>query len=316
MKDAYLTARDRRILEQVAAGADSAGIAAALDLTPGTVRVYLHFLYRKLGVRNRTEAALWFLDASGREAPAAPVPGPAPRALHGTFGDAALATNLLAALGVMESFLGPFSRVWEAGAFARGAAPPPGPQVAASRRLWQALLRGDFAYAKRLHDEPEAAERDLLGQPDEAALVASMLWLGGYTEAGRRAARALDRRTKAMQTTRNQQALVAACREVAHGRPGQAALQRVATATSGSGAVRALAMVLLFHAHRLRRDAPAARHAADALWAAAEAARGDLEAMGFRPLDRHASLAAAPKTDPAPARRAAAKRGKRAAAAA
>jgi len=60
---ASLTARERDILALLAEGGSSKQIAARLGLTPGTVRAYLHAIYEKLGVENRTQAAVRFLEA-------------------------------------------------------------------------------------------------------------------------------------------------------------------------------------------------------------------------------------------------------------
>jgi hypothetical protein len=49
-------------------------------------------------------------------------------------------------------------------------------------------------------------------------------------------------------------------------------------------------MVMLFHAYKARKDLDRARGTANAVWAAAEAARQHLEAMGVRPLGRDMSL--------------------------
>jgi DNA-binding NarL/FixJ family response regulator len=56
-----LTPRERDILALLAEGDSSKQIAARLGLTPGTVRAYLHTIYEKLGVENRTQAAVRFL---------------------------------------------------------------------------------------------------------------------------------------------------------------------------------------------------------------------------------------------------------------
>jgi len=53
-----LTERERAIARQVARGLRNRDIAAALDMNEGTVKVYLHHIYRKLGVTSRTELAL------------------------------------------------------------------------------------------------------------------------------------------------------------------------------------------------------------------------------------------------------------------
>jgi len=51
-----LTGREREVLERVAGGATNREIAAALHLSPHTVKEHTSALYRKLGVRNRAEA--------------------------------------------------------------------------------------------------------------------------------------------------------------------------------------------------------------------------------------------------------------------
>jgi DNA-binding NarL/FixJ family response regulator len=55
---AQLTARERQILQQLASGASSAAIARRLGITPKTVNNTLSTIFSKLGVANRTEAAL------------------------------------------------------------------------------------------------------------------------------------------------------------------------------------------------------------------------------------------------------------------
>jgi DNA-binding NarL/FixJ family response regulator len=51
-----LTERERAVLEHMASGATNPEIAAALHLSPHTVKEHTSSLYRKLDVRNRTEA--------------------------------------------------------------------------------------------------------------------------------------------------------------------------------------------------------------------------------------------------------------------
>jgi two-component system response regulator DesR len=51
-----LTERERSVLELMASGSTNPEIAAALHLSPHTVKEHTSALYRKLGVRNRTEA--------------------------------------------------------------------------------------------------------------------------------------------------------------------------------------------------------------------------------------------------------------------
>ena len=48
--------RSERMLELLAEGASARVIAKKLGYSEGTMRVYLHNLYRAIGVRNKTEA--------------------------------------------------------------------------------------------------------------------------------------------------------------------------------------------------------------------------------------------------------------------
>jgi DNA-binding CsgD family transcriptional regulator len=52
-----LTAREAEVLSWVAQGKSNAETAAILRLAPGTVKIHLEKIYRKLGVENRTAAA-------------------------------------------------------------------------------------------------------------------------------------------------------------------------------------------------------------------------------------------------------------------
>jgi signal transduction histidine kinase len=56
-----LTAREREVLALLAQGRDNKAIAVALKITPRTVGFHLDHIYAKLGVRSRTEAAIYAL---------------------------------------------------------------------------------------------------------------------------------------------------------------------------------------------------------------------------------------------------------------
>jgi DNA-binding NarL/FixJ family response regulator len=56
-----LTSREREIVELVCEGLTNAQIAHRLRVSDNTVKFHLQNLYLKLGVRNRTEAAAWYL---------------------------------------------------------------------------------------------------------------------------------------------------------------------------------------------------------------------------------------------------------------
>ena len=56
---AGLTPREKQILERIAAGQSNKLIARELDVAVGTVKVHVKNLMKKLGLKNRVEAALW-----------------------------------------------------------------------------------------------------------------------------------------------------------------------------------------------------------------------------------------------------------------
>jgi DNA-binding NarL/FixJ family response regulator len=56
-REATLTAREAEVLRWLATGATNREIAAALHLSTDAIKKHSSSLYRKLGVRNRTEAA-------------------------------------------------------------------------------------------------------------------------------------------------------------------------------------------------------------------------------------------------------------------
>jgi two-component system nitrate/nitrite response regulator NarP len=59
-----LSKRERAIVGLVAQGLRNRDVASELGITEGTVKVYLHRIYEKLGVSNRTELAIYARDAS------------------------------------------------------------------------------------------------------------------------------------------------------------------------------------------------------------------------------------------------------------
>lgn len=63
---AALTPRERSVLELVGEGLSNRRIAALLRLAEGTVKGYVSTVLEKLGVDDRTQAALYFRDAGGK----------------------------------------------------------------------------------------------------------------------------------------------------------------------------------------------------------------------------------------------------------
>ncbi len=61
-----LTPREMQVALAVAGGASNAEVAAALFLTPKTVEYHLTRVYRKLGLRSRTDLVRWAMDSGWR----------------------------------------------------------------------------------------------------------------------------------------------------------------------------------------------------------------------------------------------------------
>jgi DNA-binding NarL/FixJ family response regulator len=71
---ASLTVRELSVLTCLAHGQSNKEIAAALHLTEGTVKVYVSTILEKLGVADRTQAALYAVKHRLGEAPGTPSP--------------------------------------------------------------------------------------------------------------------------------------------------------------------------------------------------------------------------------------------------
>ena len=61
-----LSEREYQIMELVATGKLNKEIADALKITSDTIAKHLYHIFRKLGVQNRTEATLKFLEMTGK----------------------------------------------------------------------------------------------------------------------------------------------------------------------------------------------------------------------------------------------------------
>jgi len=64
--DIHLTDRELQVLQSAAEGKQNKCIAEELNLSQHTVKLHMHHVIAKLGVHNRTEAAIWYL---GRNTP-------------------------------------------------------------------------------------------------------------------------------------------------------------------------------------------------------------------------------------------------------
>jgi len=61
----HLTLRDKQVINLVRQAKLNKEIAHELHLTEGTIKEYLNRIFRKLGVKNRTELAVWSLRQDG-----------------------------------------------------------------------------------------------------------------------------------------------------------------------------------------------------------------------------------------------------------
>ena len=60
----HLSQRQREVLQLLAAGDSNKEISRTLNISVGTVKAHLESLYRRLNVKNRTQAAMIFNSIS------------------------------------------------------------------------------------------------------------------------------------------------------------------------------------------------------------------------------------------------------------
>jgi len=298
MKEAGLDAKNQRMLELLSQGSTSRVIARQMGYQEGTMRVYLHNLYRRIGVANKTEAVVWYLNRERAREDVKAVESAQKPGTGDLFGDMAVEEDLYTALGVMSHFVGPYSRIWEVGQKIAGdeSEPKLTERRARSRMMWKALLRGDWAYAKRAHDADQGAGL-VLDAPSEAALLVCLLLAGGYSlAADRLASRLTDKRKAGPGASSRETALIRALRDALQSDdPHAFATLSKFAGDKANAPSRQVALALLFHAYKARGDLSRAREAANGLWAEAESARKQLQAMGERPFGGEASARAASK---------------------
>ena len=203
------------MLELLSKGGTSKIIAESLGYTDGTARVYLHNMYKHLGVRNKTGAVAWYLERMAKRdrlAEGGWTEGPTSAT---SFGDFAVKTDLNACLGVMSIFIGPHSKQWEVAQQLNNADQAIEPEQqerirVRSRRLWHAHLRGEFAEAKREFDAGHLS-KIFVESITDAFMVAMMLQLGGFTGSAKKATNLISSRQGAgIGTSRDERAVLAA----------------------------------------------------------------------------------------------------------
>jgi DNA-binding CsgD family transcriptional regulator len=265
VRNVDLTDRDRRLLELLGKGLSNEEIARRLGYSHGSTRVYLHKLYKKMGVEGKTAAALWFVEASA----SASIPVPAE---DESVGDMALRTTLFTAMGAMSLLIGPYGKLWHVAARLKSAAP----QLAAyenrqrCRPLWEALLKGDFSHARRAGD---------FRSPGEGMMLALLLRLGNASRPANKISAMLVR-DKAIPAVDIE--LLEAVQQAIEARASAAPshIHRIAGKLDAFTPSRHIALASLFHVYRMYGNPAKARSTAEALWAEAEASRQHLMAMG------------------------------------
>ncbi len=294
-----IDAQERQMLELLSRGESSREIAKHMGYREGTMRVYLHELYRKLGVANKTNAVIWYLertkDSGTVAARVAGDPGPG---LEESFGDFARRTSLGAALGVMSTFIGGHGRLWEVGQRLKGVRLDAAADARRreSRRIWEALLNGDFGLAKSMLDSGRA-EIVLGDSPADGVVLAAMLVIGGYTGRAEKFLLQVGRRRRAGHgaTAKEFAFLKLLDAFEKRGEDALAGVHHLATESGPANALKHLALVSYYYAWLNRGDSERVAAAARAVWLEAESIRGQLEAMGERPLGRDVPNAAPAK---------------------
>jgi DNA-binding CsgD family transcriptional regulator len=301
MKNSMVNDKELKMLELLAQGGTSRSMALNMGFKEGTMRVYMHHLYRKLGVNSKTRAVTWYLANVSRDVDGSPEDTAMLRGPGGeeTFGDMALRTNLLASLGVMSMFIGAYGRMWEVATRLKGSVvdKPTDLTRRTSRQLWEALLAGDFAFGKRLYDRG-VAPKLFIDSPSDCLLVAIMLLIGGYTNAADQVIIQLKRREKGrLGVSASEHKMIRVLRDAVNPHGGNsdhalASLYQMAKENTSQPVFKHAVMTSLFYVYRDRPDLDRARGTANAIWAEAESVRQHLQAMGEKPLFKEATLPA------------------------
>ncbi len=81
--DPRLSPRQRQILDAITNGLSNKEIARLLNVSEATVKVQVRIILSKIGVANRTQAAVWAREQSGTMQPGLMQPSPPPLPVHG-----------------------------------------------------------------------------------------------------------------------------------------------------------------------------------------------------------------------------------------
>jgi DNA-binding CsgD family transcriptional regulator len=296
-----LSDTDKKMLELLLKGASGRTIAERLGYKEGTTRVYLHSLYKRIGVNNKTSAVTWYLDAIAANEPPNDLNDAAPAIRIGSFGEMALQRGLLESLGFMGVYVGPYGRMWEIASRlkdARSLRPTVADQQlrALARSLWESLLAGNFVEGKRQFDHG-ALPKLFVASPSDAVVLTVMLILGGFTSSAKKAIASLPpRKSGSLGVTADElRGLLAASDAVEKSSDSAiAAMHQLIDASHARPVYRHVMLVSLFHLYRMRTDLPRAMAVADAIWSEAESAQRHLAASGDKTLPPEGTLPSPP----------------------
>jgi DNA-binding CsgD family transcriptional regulator len=283
-----LTLRDKRLLELLAAGLPGKDIAKRMGLSEGTTRVYLHNLYAKIKVKGRAEAMVLHnreraTTVRSEMDKLATRPRELLRKPDETAGDIAVRAGLLSSLGAMACFLGPHARSWEISMRLKGRAMDEDliHRREVSRRMWEALLCGDWFHAKRAAENGTVADL-LLSSPADYAVACCMLSLGGFHLAGPMIKLHEGRGTVSHILKKSESNLVQVTLAWSLSKDGSVAdfLSGQLKAFAANAPFKHLAMVTAYFLCIERKDQSGAVKIANALWKEAESQRQHLLDMG------------------------------------
>ena len=289
------TEKQTRMLELLARGMSSGEIAEQLGYQPGTMRVYLHNIYGKLGVRNKTAAILWYFSHRKQIEDTTAKPSfNSPSPVGESFGSAALRTGLLASLGVMGTFIGPYSRSWEVSVRLQSVALTKRDNElrTSSRALWEALLRADWHYAKLLLDNGDATGV-MLDSPFDGVVLVAMLLIGGYSASADRVLERLSPSKRGVSGAKASELklLLMLRNAFTLDKPAEAGeITHLAETHSANRLFKQLTMICAFYTHQFCKDTQRAGLCADAIWIEAEAVRQHLLEVGEQILPTIARL--------------------------
>ncbi len=272
-----LSQKERLMLALLAEGAPSKTIAHHLKVVPGTARVYLCKLYRKLKVSNKTTALNWYRHHYITLDTDSPSPQSVPHYKTSTsseaglrqilpvdcqeFGSYALKRSLFTALGAASTFIGPKMGLQ------KGENNTTSSKI---RFLWEWLLQGNFDAAVNYVPYEDDERRLNDDEPCEEALLSMLLFLGDVAreKAADKASRALKRQKIAPFSC----AVVQALKDINSGNEVNALLDlhRYVAEIPPCHPAKHAAMVVLFHIYRKRGNTEHAKALANAIYAEAQ----------------------------------------------